>query len=39
MNRLNIKEEKYKNVIDEYINNQISSSEFLNRIEQIKGEN
>lgn len=39
MNRLNIKEEKYKSAIDEYINNQISSSEFFNRIEQIKGEN
>lgn len=39
MNRLNIKEEKYKSVIDEYINNQISSSEFFNMIEHIKGEN
>ena len=38
MNRLNIKEEKYKSITNEYIKNKISSSEFFYKIEQIKGE-
>lgn len=38
MNKLNIKDEKYEKIIEQYLNNKINTSELYNMIEQIKAE-
>lgn len=39
MKTLNIEEEKYKSLTEEYINNKISANELFSEIDKIKGEN
>lgn len=39
MEKLNVKEEKYKDIMEKYLYDEINTSEFCQRIEAIKGEN